>query len=102
MREVGDNAASLSERLGWGTSYVANLLNGQFRPSRERCIALAEVFQDDPNIILALADYYRPPREDPLIQEVTTMLNSLPDEALLKVREYVLFLKHLQDAGRPN
>lgn len=96
---IGENPTSLAERFGWSQSYLTNILNGQFRPSRKRCLTLAEAFGDDPNIILTLADFYVPPESDPLIDEFMARLQSLTKESRQLALDYLDFLKFREDAA---
>lgn len=95
LAAIGENASSLSERFGWGTTYLHNILNGQFRPSRKRCVQMAEAFGDDPNIILALAGFYIPQEQDH--SDYLAMLNSLSPESQERAMRYLHFLKWEED-----
>jgi transcriptional regulator with XRE-family HTH domain len=92
-----ETPTSLAVKLGWGQSYLTNVLNGQFRPSRDRCVKLAEIFGDDPNIILGLAGYYMPGKEAPEVDELASAIRSLAPEDQRTVRDFVAFLKDRKD-----
>lgn len=92
---IGDTPSSLAERFGWGQTYLHNIINGQFRPSRRRCIQLAEAFGDDPNIILALAQFYVKPEQEHVAH--LEMLNSLSLESQELALDYLQYLKWRED-----
>ena len=48
---------SLSRALGFGSSYIDTIINGQFQPSIKRCRDIANFFGDDPATILRLAGH---------------------------------------------
>lgn len=95
---IGETTPSISERLGWSQSYLYNIINGQYRPSRKRCIELAEQFGDDPNIILALANFYVPPDNDHT--EFMELLNGLSETSRQAALDYLVFLKWKEDRSR--
>ena len=99
INAIGENPTSLAERLGWSKSYLTNMLNGQFRPSRKRCLVLADAFGDDPNIILTLTEFYVPPETDPVIDEYVSRLRSLTKESRQLALEYLDFLKLREDSA---
>jgi len=95
LAALGETPTSIAEQLGWGSAYLYNIINGQFRPSRKRSIELAEAFRDDPNIILALAEFYVPPNQDH--NEYLDLLNSLDSESQCEALAYLVFLKWKED-----
>lgn len=99
---IGETKAHLSQQLGWGPSYISNIISGQFKPNEDRCKTLARVFGDDPNIILALAGFYVPhqftPREDHLLAS----FRSLEPRYQREVEKFIRFQKYLQDTEIQN
>lgn len=95
LAAIGETATSLTERLGWGAAYLHNIINGQFRPSRQRCLELAEVFGDDPNILLSLAGFYVPSEAEYF--DFFTLLNSLTPQSQDMALEYLAYLKWRED-----
>jgi hypothetical protein len=92
------NPRSLSLEMGWAESYLSGIINGQYRPSRKRCVEIAERFGDDPNIILALAGFYVPQPDDPVVDEYMARLNNLSPESRRKALEYLDYLKYQEDS----
>lgn len=90
LAACGDNAASLAERHGWSATYLNNIINGQFRPSRQRCLVLAADFGDDPNLILALAGFYVPGDHQ---EQFIAALNSLTPDNQQAALDYLEYLK---------
>jgi transcriptional regulator with XRE-family HTH domain len=91
--------AELSDEMGWGRSYIANILANQFRPSLRRCNQIAERFGDDPNIILSLAGYYNPPEDSDLLDEMKTSLMNLSPQSRKIAQFLIRALKRMEDAG---
>ena len=89
---------SLSMEMQWGESYISGIINEVYRPSVRRCKALADRFGDDPNIILALAGYYEPTAESPLLDEYTQRLSNLNDESQELALMFLDFLKYREDS----
>ena len=58
MRVAGHSTLSLSEALGFSSSYISGIMNGQFKPSIDRLQKIAQYFNDDEQLILTLAGYY--------------------------------------------
>lgn len=92
---IGETPTSLAERLGWGVSYIHNIINGQFRPSSKRCTELAQAFGDDPNIILALAGMYVP--NAALHDNFIALLNGLSPAGQEAAFDYLLYLTWRED-----
>jgi hypothetical protein len=91
---LGLNAASLSQELGYGSSYINSVINRQFQPSQKRCREIAAFFEDDPNIILALAGYYEPLRNnEPYLRDIEQAARSLPPPLREDLLNYAVFLK---------
>ena len=91
---LGLSAANLSVALGYGRSYINSVVNNQFQPSQKRCREIARFFGDDPNIILALAGYYEPLRDDePHMQDIEQAARSLPPVLRQALLNYAHFLK---------
>jgi len=93
-RDRDTNLTQISEDLKWGRSYLNSIADEQFRPSIDRCRALAEYFDDDPAIILTLAGYMEPPPEETEISDAVaraTKTLSLPMQRM--VLDLVEFLK---------
>ena len=91
----GETPTSFADQNGWGAAYVHNILHGQFRPSKKRCLEMATAFGDDPNIILALAGFFVPPENDH--HEFTTMLNGLSEKSQAEAIDYLQYLKWKED-----
>ncbi len=93
-KQFGHTATSLSEALDFGRSYISSVLNNQFQPSQKRCLKIAAYFEDDPNIILALASYYEPAKgKEPLLRSIEQEARSLPLAQRKQLLEYAHFLK---------
>lgn len=58
MRRSGHSTLSLSEVLGFSSSYISGIMNGQFKPSIDRCQRIAQYFEDDEQFVLEIAGYY--------------------------------------------
>ena len=91
----GETPASMSRPKGWGEAYISNIINGQSRPSQKRSIEIAEFFSDDPNIILSLAGYYVPPKNDHF--EYITLLESLSPSSQEAALDFLHYLKWRED-----
>jgi len=95
---IGHTPTSFSEALGWGKSYVSNVLNEQFKPSPERAREMADFLGDDPNIILSLAGYYTPADVDAkTVDALYQSIRSLTPESRDSAREFLEFLKWRED-----
>ena len=77
--------ADLTRHLGVGTGRVSEWLSGKRRPSPASCLKLADVFDADPDVVLALAGHRPPtPSSDPW-REVKALLDRArpePDRVL--------------------
>ncbi len=98
---IGETKTHLSETLGWGPSYISNIVNGQFKPSKERCMILARVFGDDPNIILGLAGFYVQHEFTEDEQDLLQTYRSISARYKRDARKYLAYLKYLQDSEKP-
>lgn len=58
MRRTGHSTLSLSEALGFSSSYISGIMKGQFKPSIDRLQKIAQYFEDDDQLVLGLAGYY--------------------------------------------
>ena len=95
-REHGHSTTSLSRALVYGTSYISAVIRGQFLPSQRRCWQIAEFFGDDPNIILGLAGYYKPPPDTELTIALANVADELPERMKRILLGYATFLKEHQ------
>ena len=95
--DVGTTPHSLSETLGYASSYINNIISGQFRPSTKRAREIARYFGDDPGIILELAGYSEPLEESEETAELVRMFQTLPSRLKEEALNFVQYLKHKQD-----
>ena len=51
------SAAELSRRMGASSGRVSEWMSGKRRPNPESCLRLADVFNVDPDVVLALAGH---------------------------------------------
>lgn len=58
MRRTGHSTLSLSEALGFSSSYISGIMKGNFKPSIDRLQRIAQYFEDDEQFVLSLAGYY--------------------------------------------
>ncbi len=97
IEAIGETPSSLSRRLGWGESYITNIINEQFKPSEKRCKVLARTFGDDPNIILGLAGFYVPHEFGPEEEALLAAYRSLSTHHRIDTRRYMSYLKYVED-----
>jgi len=93
-RQLEHNTLSLSEALGYGRSYINAIVNDQFTPSKKRCREIAQFFDDDPGIILTLAGYQEPLKDDdPIITQIIQTASTFPRSRLRQLLDYTTYLK---------
>jgi transcriptional regulator with XRE-family HTH domain len=73
------NSLCLAKQLGFSCSYLSSLANGQFNPSREGCVKIADLFGDSPNIIFELAVFFFPEKDVQQDLEIAYILKDRAD-----------------------
>jgi len=97
IEAIGETPTSLSRRLGWGNSYITNVMNEQFKPSEKRCKEISRAFGDDPNILLGLAGFYVPHEFSPDEEALLSAYRSLRPRQQRDARRYLGYLKYVED-----
>jgi len=97
IEAIGETPTSLARRLGWGDSYITNIINAQFKPSEKRCKVLSQTFGDDPNILLGLAGFYIPHEFGPDEEALLSAYRSLTPRSRREARKFLGYLKYLED-----
>lgn len=96
-KDMGLSLHALSERLGYSTSYINNLVAGQFRPTQKKCREIAAAFGDDPAIILKLAGYYQPPEDGGVSEEMLAIIRGLPKAERSELEKFLKYLVWRKD-----
>ena len=77
-----------SKRMGFSRGYLPSIASGAFTPSREKCLKIAEFFNDPPNLVLELAGYFFPEedvRQHEEIARIATALSPADQQLLLEI-----------------
>jgi len=94
MRRAGHSTLSLSEALGFSSSYISGIMNGQFKPSSERCQRIAQYFNDDEQLVLRIAGYYTPVESD--VEHIARQIATLSPEGQRFVASVVEYRKWVE------
>lgn len=94
MRQTGHSTLSLSEALGFSSSYISGIMNGQFRASVERLQKIAQYFNDDARLLLELAGYTTSTENE--AENIARQISTLSPEGQEMVSRFVEFQKWLE------